>query len=134
MAFSFNQNIISLQTIKRNGNIKILFMVQKGYGVQKDGPHKLRLIRLKKGHELEPDFDKKIKIYALKSYNILSQEKSLSGIVAKEDKDYFSRINSIQFASSEIKKDYSYAIMGTLYYCSFADKFCSVQKIKKVLP
>lgn len=133
-AFSFNQEIISLQTLKYNQKLKILFMLKEGYGVQKDGPHKLKLILLKQGHESEPNFDKKIKIYATKSFNILSKNNSFSGVTAKEDAEYFSRLNSVVFRDEAIKKSESYALTGSIYYCSFADKFCSVQKIKKIIP
>ncbi len=129
---TLGNEVISLQSIRKDGNIKLLFMVDKGYGIQKEGPHKITIYRLKNDHATEPNFEKKIKIYGYDAKSLVDENKPFAGVTTKEDKDYFSRVDSISYTNATIQKDTPFAIAGKIYYCSFSDKFCSVQSIKKV--
>lgn len=88
---------------------KVAFSLEKGYGVQRDGKHELTFTTAD-GKEL-----KKVT--------------SLTGTIAAEDKKYFSKLNAIQIPVAKGKV----RVTGRIFYCSFEQKFCSVQKIDEQL-
>lgn len=83
----------------------IAFSLQKGYGVQKEAKNELTFTG--------PDGKQIKKITAF------------SGATASEDKKYFSRLSPIQIPKTTGKV----RVTGRIFYCSFEQKFCSVQKI-----
>ncbi|GEM_PF-2220939 len=129
---TLDNDVISVQSIRRDGNIKLLFKVDKGYGIQKDGPHRIIIYKLKKDHSAEPNFEKKVRIYGYDAKSLVDGNKPFTGVTTKEDKDYFSRVDSVSYTNPTIQKDTPFAIAGKIYYCSFSNKFCSVHTIKKV--
>jgi hypothetical protein len=84
----------------------VAFSLQKGYGVQKEAKNELTFTSIADGKQV-----KKITSFA--------------GTTASEDKKYFSKLNSIQVPVGTGKV----RVTGRIFYCSFEQKFCSVQKI-----
>lgn len=83
----------------------VAFSLQKGYGVQKEAKNELTFTT-SDGKQF-----KKITAF--------------SGMTAIEDKKYFSRLTPIQVPKTTGK----IRVTGRIFYCSFEQKFCSVQKI-----
>lgn len=54
---------------------------------------------------------------------------ALTGAVAIEDKKYFSRLDPVSLPPTAGK----IRVSGRIFYCSFAQKFCSVQKVDELL-
>lgn len=119
--WSFGPQVIEIDARKSGSRVKANFAIQDGYGVQKDGPHKIILYRLRSGHTSEKDMAKKIKKYGKKIKTI----QSFTGITAREDKKYFSSVNPVTFTTGAGE----YAIGARVFYCSFSDKFCSMQQV-----
>jgi len=88
----------------------IAFSVQKGFGVQKDGKHELTLTAVATGK-------------AVKTI------KAFDGKIAPEDKKYFSVLKPVELPEGTGKV----RITGRIFYCSFEQKFCSVQKVDEEL-
>jgi len=88
----------------------VAFSLQKGYGVQKDGKHELTFTSVSTG-------------------KILLTVKSFQGSTAPEDKKYFNRLQSISLPADAGK----IRVTGRIFYCSFAQKFCSVQRVNEEL-
>jgi hypothetical protein len=88
----------------------IALAIEKGYGVQKDGKHELTFTSVATG--------KTLKVI-----------KTFKGSTAKEDAKYFSQINAIDLSANSGPVHVS----GRIFYCSFEQKFCSVQRVNKDL-
>lgn len=88
----------------------IAFSVEKGYGVQRNAKNELVFIDATSG-------------------KVLKTVKSFTGSVASEDKKYFNRLDPVALP----KVDGKIRVTGRLFYCSFAEKFCSVQRIDQEL-
>ena len=103
--FSFGAEVVRL--VREPGVIALA--IEKGYGVQKDGKHELTITSA--------------------SGKTLKVIKAFKGSTAKEDAKYFSQINAIELpAGSE-----PIHVSGRIFYCSFEQKFCSVQRVNKDL-
>lgn len=84
----------------------VAFSLKQGFGVQKDGKHELTFTAVSTGKTL----------LTLKNFN---------GATAIEDKKYFSKL-----APVSLPKDAGRVrVAGRIFYCSFEQKFCSVQRI-----
>jgi len=84
----------------------VAFSLQKGYGVQRDGKHELVFTAVSTG-------------------KIVKTVKIFRGEVASEDKKYFSRLEPVRLPATTGKL----RVTGRIFYCSFAQKFCSVQRV-----
>jgi len=84
------------------------FSIEKGYGVQKDGKHELTFISMTSGMTLK-------------------HITSFKGKIAVQDKKYFDRLESVEIPRDTGK----IRVTGRIFYCSFEQKFCSVQKINE---
>ncbi len=125
----FGYEAVKIQTIKNGKQYQFSFNIEKGYGVQRDGEHKLDIYRLKPGHEKATTLREKIQKYGEK----IASLPKLSGTIAREDKEYFSTLKSVSVPSSAIAPG-TYVLQGRILFCSFADKFCSAQSVGKILP
>lgn len=84
----------------------VAFSLKQGFGVQKDGKHELTFTAVSTGKTL----------LTLKNFN---------GSTAAEDKKYYSRLAPIT-----LPKDAGRVrVAGRIFYCSFEQKFCSVQRV-----
>ncbi|HRP68131.1 MAG TPA: hypothetical protein PLY93_01190 [Turneriella sp.] len=88
----------------------IILSLEKGFGVQKDARNELTFTSVKDGKQLK-------KVTAL------------TGKTAVEDNHYFSRLNAVTLPTTQGKV----RVQGRIFYCSFAQKYCSVQKIDEEL-
>lgn len=104
--FAFGAQVVKL--VREPG--VIAFSLQKGYGVQRDGKHELVISSAATGQTIK----------AIKSFK---------GAVATEDKKYFSRLEAQELPEVKGK----IRITGRIFYCSFEQKFCSVQKVDQEL-
>lgn len=104
--FAFGAQVVTL--VREPG--AIAFSLQRGYGVQRDGKHELVISSVSTGQTIK----------AIKSFK---------GAVATEDKKYFSRLEAMELPEVKGK----IRITGRIFYCSFEQKFCSVQKIDQEL-
>lgn len=100
--YGFGAQVVKI--VREPGNIA--FSLQKGYGVQKEAKNELTFTSVADGKQL-----KKITTF--------------SGTTAAEDKKYFSKLSSIQVPTGTGKV----RVTGRIFYCSFEQKFCSVQKV-----
>lgn len=84
----------------------VAFSLKQGFGVQKDGKHELTFTAVSTGKTL----------LTLKNFN---------GATAVEDKKYYSKLSPVV-----LPKDAGRVrVAGRIFYCSFEQKFCSVQRI-----
>lgn len=84
----------------------VAFSLKQGFGVQKDGKHELTFTAVATGKTL----------LTLKNFN---------GSTASEDKKYYSRLAPIA-----LPKDAGRVrVSGRIFYCSFEQKYCSVQRV-----
>ncbi len=113
---------IEASATRRKGGVDVQLVLQKGYGIQRKAGHKIQLVKLALGHEAEKDLLQKIRQYG----KPIAEVSQLDGIVAREDKEYFSQIKPIAIAAQTSGE---LAVTGKIYYCSFSNKFCSVQSI-----
>jgi hypothetical protein len=102
--FSFGAEVVRI--VREPGVIAL--SIEKGYGVQKDGKHELTITSVASG--------KTIKVI-----------KTFKGATAKEDAKYFSQLKAIELPS----ESGPLRITGRIFYCSFEQKFCSVQRVNK---
>ncbi|HNA80327.1 MAG TPA: hypothetical protein PKY99_12775 [Turneriella sp.] len=86
----------------------VAFSVQKGYGVQRDGKHELVFTAVSTG-------------------KVLKTVKGFKGAIATEDKKYFSRLEPVGLPAVTGKV----RVTGRIFYCSFEQKFCSVQRVEE---
>lgn len=88
----------------------IVFSLQKGFGVQRDGKHEIVFTSVSSG-------------------KIIKRINAFKGHIASEDKKYFSRLDAIEIPQNAGKLKAT----GRIFYCSFEQKYCSVQKINEEL-
>jgi len=86
----------------------IAFSLQKGFGVQRDGKHEIVFTSVSSG-------------------KIIKKINAFKGHIASEDKKYFNRLNTIEIPQNAGKLKAT----GRIFYCSFEQKYCSVQKINE---
>ncbi len=84
----------------------VAFSLQKGYGVQRDGKHELVFTSVSTG-------------------KVIKTVKGFKGQVASEDKKYFGRLEPVVLPATSGKL----RVTGRIFYCSFEQKFCSVQRV-----
>ncbi|GAB4436931.1 MAG: hypothetical protein OHK0011_19990 [Turneriella sp.] len=100
--FSFGSSVVRL--VREPS--AVAFSVQKGYGVQRDGKHELVFTSVVTG-------------------KVVKTVKSFKGNVAAEDKKYFDRLEPVALPAVSGKV----RVTGRIFYCSFEQKFCSVQRV-----
>ncbi len=127
--YGFGHEAVKIQTIKIGQQYQFSFNIEKGFGVQRDGEHKLDIYRLKPGHEKASNLREKVQKYGEKVASL----PKLSGTIARADKEYFSTLKSVSVPLPSSKTG-TYVLHGRILYCSFADKFCSAQSVGKILP
>ncbi len=84
----------------------VVFSLKQGFGVQKDGKHELTFTAVTTGKTL----------LTLKNF---------SGSTAAEDKKYYSKLAPITLPRDAGRV----RVSGRIFYCSFEQKFCSVQRV-----
>ena len=125
LSFNFKTSASSSQVIKQNRDVVVALHPNKGFGIQKKAPNTIRLIELK---ESQAKLAEQIK--SGKAIKIL---KNFKGETAKEDNHYFSSIKAIRL-KNVIQKNKKYAIDAKVFFCSFSEKYCSVQVIQQIIP
>ncbi|MDH5718448.1 MAG: hypothetical protein OEZ22_12550 [Spirochaetia bacterium] len=123
-----SQTVVNVDPVKDNDSITLYFQISEGFGVQKEGPHKIEVYQLSKDHSKTEDIKEKISKYGKK---IDSKEKFV-GHTASADEDYFDNLDPLVFKQKQFKTG-EFAVKAVIYYCSFSDKFCSAQKIEKLV-
>ena len=99
---AFGASVVKL--VREPGTVA--FSLKQGFGVQKDGKHELTFTAVSTGKTL----------LTLKNFN---------GSTAVEDKKYYSKL-----APVTLPKDAGRVrVAGRIFYCSFEQKFCSVQRV-----
>ena len=121
-AYGFKSDVISVFGFKKKAIQYVSFNLKPGYGIQKKAPHNIELFKLSK----RPDHLKE----ALKQAKPIKKVKTLAGITAREDNQYFSRVNPIRVRNS---KNGFLAVRAKVFYCSFAEKFCSVSSLTQII-
>lgn len=106
LLFAFGNSVLRL--VREPG--KVAFSLQKGYGVQRDGKHELVFTPVAGGNPV-----KTVRVF--------------KGSIASEDKKYFSRLDAIELPAGSGKL----RVTGRIFYCSFEQKFCSVQRVDEEL-
>ncbi len=104
--YAFGAEVVRI--VKEPGAVAMA--VERGYGIQKDGKHELTFTSVATG--------KTLKVV-----------KSFKGTTAKEDAHYFNQVNAIELPGNSGKV----RVSGRIFYCSFEQKFCSVQRVDKEL-
>ncbi|MES0491315.1 MAG: hypothetical protein ABUK01_15080 [Leptospirales bacterium] len=132
-SYGFSTGSVTLDVEKNNGNLNFEFAVKKGYGIQKDGPHEISVYTIDKKYAKNKNLGE-----ILKEKGKLVQKFEaikFTGETAKEDGKYFSKINPYSVALQENleTKNIKVVVSARVYYCSFADNFCSVESIREVL-
>ena len=126
--WAFGQEVLKIEPLARGKSVMLRFQLQPGYGVQKAANNELMVYELKNGHEKQKNIRLKIKEYG----TLLGETTVFRGRTSAKDKDYF---DTLQESSIKLKKTSTsqLALGGKIYYCSFADKFCSVQSISQLI-
>jgi hypothetical protein len=100
--FAFGSSVVRLV---REPNA-VAFSVQKGYGVQRDDKHELVFTSVATG-------------------KLVKTVRGFKGNIAAEDKKYFNRLDPVTLPGVNGKV----RVTGRIFYCSFEQKFCSVQRV-----
>ena len=124
-AYSFKSDVISVFGFKKKAIQYISFNLKPGYGIQKKAPHNIELFKLSK----RPNNLDHLK-EALKQAKPIKKVKTFAGTTAREDNQYFSRVKPIQVRNS---KNGFLAVRAKVFYCSFAEKFCSVSSLTQII-
>lgn len=99
---AFGASVVKL--VREPGTVA--FSLKQGFGVQKDGKHELTFTAVSTGKTL----------LTLRNF---------SGATALEDKKYYSKLSPVA-----LPKDAGRVrVAGRIFYCSFEQKYCSVQRI-----
>ncbi len=120
------EKVVKVEAFRSNKQVMVNLFPKKGYGVQKKAPNKVILYKLKPGHHKAKTVKEKVRLFG-KHVGTVTR---FRGKTAKEDKKYFSRVNSLIFRQQDFSKG-DYILESRLYYCSFKDGFCSVQASKQ---
>lgn len=105
-SLAFGSSVVRLV---RDGN-GVAFVLQRGYGVQKDGKHELVFTAVSTG-------------------KVVKQLKTFRGSSANEDNKYFSSLERLSLPAQTGRL----RVTGRIFYCSFGQKFCSVQRLDEEL-
>jgi hypothetical protein len=120
---------VAMTAQKQGKFIEIEMKINKGFGVQKKGPHEIAVYSLKKNYTKESDLAKAMSEYGKKVHEV--KPLKLSGETAQKDEEYFSAIHKFQIP---VVTGGDIGIKAKIYYCSFGDGFCSVDVIYTILP
>lgn len=113
---------VTVRAIRQGAaGVQVLFNVEQGYGVQREGRHKVEVVKLAPNHKKEKDMLKKSKLYG----QSIGTNNHLQGQVAAQDKEYYSSLSPVVVPVKNTAGDLM--VTGRLFYCSFSNKFCSVQ-------
>ena len=128
--FGFSTGVVKLHTEQNKKKVTLVYSLKNGYGIQKDGPHEISIYKISKKKFSSKSGAKGI----VQDGKLVKKLKPVkfSGWTAKADKDYFSKVKPV-YISVRAKKSEVYAVTSKIYYCSFSDKFCSVEVIEKIL-
>ena len=116
------RSALQVSAIKSKKSIIARIEFTNEFGVQKDAPNRMRLIRLRKGHEIQKNLKKKMLNYG----KVIKTIKKFSGYASSKDKEYLAYINNVIFELRAPKSDY--LLEYTIFYCSFTKGLCSTQK------
>ena len=124
-AYAFKNDVISVFGFKKKAIQYVSFNLKPGYGIQKKAPHSIELFKLIK----RPDNLNNLK-EALKQAKPIKKVKNFAGTTAREDNQYFSRVKPIRVRNSN---NGFLAVRAKVFYCSFAEKFCSVSSLTQII-
>jgi len=129
-SFGFSTGVVKLRTELSKKRVNMIFSLQRGYGLQKDGPHEIAIYKISKKKFSSKDGPKGVTLNGKLVRKV--KPVKFSGSTAKADKEYFSKVNPYKMKLLA-KKSEVYAVSSKIYYCSFSDKFCSVEVIEKFI-
>ena len=124
-----NGKAVTMKAINKGNQIEVELSTNKGFGIQKKGPHEITVYSLDKNHGKEHDVAKAISEYGKKIHEI--KPLRFTGINASQDEEYFSSVNNLQIP---VAVNSDIAIKAKIYYCSFVDSFCSVDVLYTIIP
>ncbi|MCS6983580.1 MAG: hypothetical protein NZM25_00445 [Leptospiraceae bacterium] len=124
-AHDFGVKAVEIKAVQKGRQISVEFFVKQGYGVQVNAKNVLELYEVK-GGGLSPAGPVPKSFLGERK----AQWRNFTGEIAKEDTNYFSRLNPVGFS---VEPNKSYALEGRFYICSFSNKFCTVQKVSQVV-
>jgi len=119
---SSTKEALRVSAIKSKQNILVQINIINGYGVQKEANNYVKLYRLRPGHKSIKNLKLKLRKYG----ELVKTNKKLSGYTAMQDKEYFAFLNSLSFKPKYLKGEY--LVEYNLFYCSFTEGYCSVNK------
>ena len=124
-AYGFKNDVISVFGFKKKDTQYISFNLKPGYGIQKKAPHNIELFKLSKLPYTLDNLQE-----ALKQAKPIKKVKTFAGTTAREDNQYFSRVKPIRVRNSN---NGFLAVRAKVFYCSFAEKFCSVSSLTQII-
>lgn len=127
--WEFGTSVVKVKATPNNRAIQFQFDIAKGYGVQKKGENILAVYEGSKSVYAKKEIKALLRSRQLRR---LAQTTRLRGKTAIEDSHYYSALYPWT-AKVQMKKGKYYYLIGKLYFCSFADKFCSVQSVAQPL-
>lgn len=107
----FGKEVVKITTMPNKGNLRILFELEKGFGVQRSANNIAELKYTTSGKT--------------------TTHKKFEGKVSLRDTLYFSSLDPIEVRYDHISPA---TLKIVFYYCQFKDKFCSVQRSDITLP
>lgn len=125
---AFGVTVLEVQPLVTGKAVNLRYSLKNGYGIQKKADNHLIVYQLRSGHEAEKSVRLKIKKYGTE----IGRLESFRGRTAKQDTDYYDTLQPGTISLAQ-KPSGSLALSGRIYYCSFADKFCSVQSITRLI-
>jgi len=127
-ALGSQAKVVQLSVTENEKQISLQFSVNKGYGIQKEGPHEIAIYKLDENHFKSTEISEKIAKYG-KKLTTISPVK-FSGVIASEDEHYYSNVLPINLTAS---KNSTLAIRARIFFCSFQDNFCSVETVHQII-
>ena len=107
----FGKEVVKISTKATTEGLRISFLIDRGYGIQRDARNKINLT------------------YFSSKKNYVVNE--FYGSISKKDDRYYNTLNPVNIPYDSISRA---QLEILFYYCQFQNKFCSVQKSKINLP
>lgn len=128
-SWAFGKSVLDIKTLHSGNYLTLTYNLVNGYGIQKKADNHLIIYRLKNEHiHKRASLRTQIKKYGIE----VARVKKFKGKTSKQDRNYFDILYPSKIKLNQ-KNKYRLAIMGRVFYCSFSDKFCSVQSIAQLV-
>ncbi|RME88954.1 MAG: hypothetical protein D6767_09315 [Candidatus Hydrogenedentota bacterium] len=128
-SWDFGSEVVTFRLGANAKDGMIIYMnIKQGYGVQKKAENYLALYESKTYVTSKKEIKKLVQSGKARK---LAEIKKLYGVTAKQDPHYFSKLYPWKTRAKLRKLNRQY-LVGRIYFCSFQDKFCSVQSVAKV--